>query len=223
MFVSAHPAVDTKARLLAAGTELFAARGFHGTKIRDIATRAGVNVAAGNYHYGSKKELYLEVLRGLFADVRARLARLGAAPSAAELATMSRPALVELLHTRVGIMFEFMVGPPGFEGQLMLREMIDPSEAFPIIFAEFIEPMVAETGAVVAHLGPTLTPEQVRCVVASIAGQVHFYQSAKPAVPRIFGRRAYSRVWARETIDHITAFSLAGIERLAAARGRHAR
>lgn len=220
--MSAHPSVDTKARLLAVGAELFAARGFHGTKIRDIATRAGVNVAAGNYHYGSKKELYLEVLRGLFADVRARIARLHAAPSAAALAKMSRPALVELLRTRVRVMFEFIVGPPGLEGQLMLREMADPSEALPNILAEFIEPMVAETGAIVAQLEPLLTPEQVRRAVASIAGQVHFYQSAKPTIPRIFGRRAYSRAWVRETVDHITEFSLAGIERLAA-RGRHAR
>ena len=40
----------TKHRLLAAATELFAEHGFHGTTIRDIAARAGVNVAAGNYH-----------------------------------------------------------------------------------------------------------------------------------------------------------------------------
>jgi len=221
--VSAHPAVDTKTRLLAVAAELFAARGFHDTKIRDIATRAGVNVAAGNYHYGSKKELYLEVLRGQFADVRARLARRGAAPSSAALATMSRPALVELLRTRVRGMFEFMVGPPGLEGQLMLREMADPSEAFPIIMAEFIEPMVAETSAIVARLGPTLDAEQVKRVVASIAGQVHFYRSVKPAVPRIFGRRAYSAAWVREVTDHITEFSLAGVDRLAAAGGRRAR
>ena len=219
--MSAHPAVDTKTRLLGAAAELFAARGFHGTKVRDIATRAGVNVAAGNYHYGSKKELYLEVLRGLFADVRARLARLGAAPSPAALAKMSRPALVELLRMRVRIMFEFIVGPPGLEGQLMLREMADPSEALPIILAEFIEPMVAEMGAIVAQLEPALAPDQVNRAVASIAGQVLFYQSAKPTVPHVVGKRAYSRAWVREVVDHITEFSLAGIERLA--RGRRAR
>jgi AcrR family transcriptional regulator len=221
LFVSAHPVADTKARLLAAGAELFATRGFAGTKIRDIAARAGANVAAGNYHYGSKKELYLEVLRGQFADVRAQLARRGAAPSAGALARMSRTTLVELLRTRVRIMFEFMVGPPGLEGQLMQREMSDPTEAFPIIVAEFVQPMVDEMSAIVARLAPGLDPDQIQRSVASIAGQVHFYLSAKPVVHRIFGRGVYSPAWVREMVDHVTSFSLAGIERVAPARRRH--
>ena len=61
---------ETRDRVLRAATELFAERGFHGTKVRDIAARAGANVAAGNYHFGSKRDLYLEVLRALFAEVR---------------------------------------------------------------------------------------------------------------------------------------------------------
>ena len=64
---------DTRARLLEAAVGLFAERGFHGTGVREIALRAGVNVASANYHFGSKEELYLEVLRGHFAAVRARL------------------------------------------------------------------------------------------------------------------------------------------------------
>lgn len=222
--MSAHPAVDTKTRLLAAATELFATRGFHGTKIRDIAAQAGVNVAAGNYHYGSKKELYLEVLRGRFADVRAQIVRRGAALSAHGLARMSRAALVEQLRTRVRVMFDVMVGPPGLYGQLVQREMSDPSEAFPVIVAEFIEPMVAEMSAIVARLAPGLGAEEVRRCVASIAGQVQFYLFAKPAVRQLFGPDAYSRAWTHEVTDHITRFSLAGLARPAALRrDAHAR
>jgi AcrR family transcriptional regulator len=220
MFVSAHPAVDTKTRLLAAATELFATRGFHGTKVRDIATRAGVNVAAGNYHYGSKKELYLEVLRGQFADVRAQIARRGAALDART--RLPRATLVDLLRARVRVMFDVMVGPPGLHGQLMQREMSDPSEAFPVIVAEFIEPMVAEMSAIVARLAPALGPEEVRRCVASIAGQVQFYLFAKPAVGRLFGPGAYSRRWSQEVTDHITRFSLAGLSRPAVRRGSRA-
>ncbi len=66
---------EIKARLIAAASALFAERGFHGTKARDIAARAGVNLAASNYRYGSKKDLYLEVLRAQFAEFRSLLAR----------------------------------------------------------------------------------------------------------------------------------------------------
>src|SRR5690554_6464267 len=48
---------DTVTRLLDAAEELFSGRGFAGTSLRNITTRAGVNLAAVNYHFGSKKAL----------------------------------------------------------------------------------------------------------------------------------------------------------------------
>src|SRR5438445_12964297 len=83
----------TKDRLLAAAAALFAERGFHRTTVRDIAARAGVNVAAGNYHYGSKKALYLEVLGAEFAQVRAELRARGASRPTGELDRLSRREL----------------------------------------------------------------------------------------------------------------------------------
>ena len=97
---------------MAAATALFAERGFHGTTVRDIAERAGANVAAGNYHYGSKKALYLEVLRAQFALVRGMLVARGASPKPEELARLARPALVRILRARVKVMLDILIGPP---------------------------------------------------------------------------------------------------------------
>lgn len=54
---------DTKLKIMEAARELFAAQGFEGTSIRDIAKAADVNVASVNYHFSSKDNLILEVLR----------------------------------------------------------------------------------------------------------------------------------------------------------------
>ena len=54
---------DTKFKIMEAARSLFAAQGFEGTSIRDIASAAGVNVASVNYHFSSKDNLILEVLR----------------------------------------------------------------------------------------------------------------------------------------------------------------
>lgn len=48
---------DTVERILHAATILFAERGFAETSLRTITGMAGVNLAAVNYHFGSKKEL----------------------------------------------------------------------------------------------------------------------------------------------------------------------
>jgi len=208
----------TKGRLVAAASELFAGRGFHGTTVRDIAARAGVNVAAGNYHYGSKKALYLEVFRAQFAEIRALLARRGAAKAPAELEVLSRPELRRLFGVRVRAMLDLLIGPPlSLHGALMQREMMDPSEALPVIVGEFIQPLMRETEAIVARLRPDLTPAAVRNCVFSVVGQVLFFRYSMAGILGLLGLQHYSRGFVRQLGEHITEFSLAGIERVAQA------
>lgn len=48
---------DTVGRILDAAEALFSEKGFSETSLRNITTKAGVNLAAVNYHFGSKKAL----------------------------------------------------------------------------------------------------------------------------------------------------------------------
>lgn len=54
---------STKERILGAAEELFAQHGFSGTSLRQVTSRADVNIAAVNYHFGSKENLVNEVFR----------------------------------------------------------------------------------------------------------------------------------------------------------------
>jgi AcrR family transcriptional regulator len=49
---------DKKDHIIDCAVELFAEQGFEGTSIRDLAARAGVNVAMVNYYFGSKEKLF---------------------------------------------------------------------------------------------------------------------------------------------------------------------
>jgi AcrR family transcriptional regulator len=55
------PVTDTKSRILDAAEELFMEHGFEATSLRLITTAAAVNLAAVNYHFGSKEELFQAV------------------------------------------------------------------------------------------------------------------------------------------------------------------
>src|SRR5689334_13832247 len=53
---------DTKTRILDVAEGLFMEHGFEATSLRQLTSAAGVNLAAVNYHFGSKEELFQSVL-----------------------------------------------------------------------------------------------------------------------------------------------------------------
>jgi AcrR family transcriptional regulator len=70
-------APDTKQRLLDSAEAAFAEQGFAGASLRAITRRAGANLAAVHYHFGSKEALFGAVFeRRLEAINRERLRRL---------------------------------------------------------------------------------------------------------------------------------------------------
>ena len=97
---------STKDRILTAAEELFALHGFAGTSLRQVTSVADVNIAAVNYHFGSKENLVNEVFRRRMDEMSsARLAQLARASSAqpgdlrAVLAAFVEPALA-LAHEK---------------------------------------------------------------------------------------------------------------------------
>jgi TetR/AcrR family transcriptional regulator len=112
----------TRRALLAAGSLLFAERGYDGVAIEVVAARAGVNKALISYHYRGKRGLYLAVLESTFAEVAARLEATEAG------STDARRALRGLLDAFARMTRE----RPGFP-TLFLREVL----------ASGIEPAVA--------------------------------------------------------------------------------
>jgi AcrR family transcriptional regulator len=64
---------DKKEHIIDVAVELFAEKGFEGTSVRDLATRAEVNVAMINYYFGSKEKLFATMLERKAAYSRTML------------------------------------------------------------------------------------------------------------------------------------------------------
>lgn len=65
--------MSTKTKILNAAEVLFADKGFNGTSLREITSQAEVNLAAVNYHFGSKKELIKAVMSRYMNELSPRL------------------------------------------------------------------------------------------------------------------------------------------------------
>lgn len=99
---------DTKERILDAAEHLFADRGFEATSLRSVTREAGVNLAAVNYHFGSKEQLIEAVFRRrvepLNAERLSRLDRLQAesGPAAPTVEQIVRAFLAPALRLKIG-------------------------------------------------------------------------------------------------------------------------
>ena len=80
---------STKDRILLAAEELFAAQGFATTSLRQVTSRADVNIAAVTYHFGSKDNLVNEVFRRRMDEMSAERLK------ALQQAVASRPGELE--------------------------------------------------------------------------------------------------------------------------------
>ena len=120
----------TRTAILNAAEQLYAERGFSEVTLRDIVAAAGVNLAAVNYHFGSKDELIAElfVTRSI-ATNRERLNELKAAEDAAD----GRAPIEAVIRALVGPTLRGCLGPDR-EGATAARFMIRASiEAVPPI------------------------------------------------------------------------------------------
>ncbi|MDD5198514.1 MAG: CerR family C-terminal domain-containing protein [Terrimicrobiaceae bacterium] len=195
-----------RARLIEAAGEVFAEHGFRAATIREITRRAGVNVAAVNYYFRDKEELYsATLLHAHKAACTLRPEDAGALPPEDRLHHFVHALLSRFLDPR----------RPRWHGQLMAREMAEPTPMLRHLIDEVFRPNCRWISGVLSELGGgRFDAEQLDYITTSVLGQCVFYRQNRPIIqsffPDLLGRDALVDRLAR----HITDFSLAAIRNL---------
>lgn len=202
--------LDTRQRLIDASTEMFVEQGFGATTVRDIATRAGANIAAVNYHFGSKEGLYAAVIQYHAAQAIEYISQDGKRETA-------RTAEVQLRKFVSNFLQRLLVNTPQFRmGKLIAREMIEPTAAFELIVEKFVRPQsVALHGLIRSLVGDFLPEETVRRCGLSVVGQCLYYQCARRVVGFIDPEFCYEPGDIERLADHVVEFSLGGLRHMA--------
>lgn len=196
---------DSRSSLLQAASEEFLQVGFHAARVQRITARAGVGLAAINYHFGGKAGLYLAVL-----EQHAALAI-----EHAPLPVDDQLPLRDQLAGLVEAILHRMVDPasPSRIGPLMLREMMNPTPALDQMFTRVGAIQAGQAITVLRRIaGPALTDEQLRLCLFSLFGQCIFYLSCQPMVQRLSGVWQADAATLQQLATHITRFTWGGLQ-----------
>jgi AcrR family transcriptional regulator len=197
----------TRQRLLEAAGEEFAERGFRTATVRDICRRAEANVAAVNYHFGGKEQLYAAAVHyahqcATHHDVVGAVAQAKELPPEQRLHAFVRTFLTGILES----------GRPAWHAKLMAREMSEPTGVLDAIAQQTVRPRLIALAGIIAEIaGPGMSPQQTINCARSIVGQILFYHFARPMLVRVFPNEPLDPTRIDELADHIVTFSLGGL------------
>ena len=206
----------TKLALIEAAGKLFAENGFEGASVRAIADMAGANIAAINYHFGSKENLHTEALRYV-VNKHSDLGGYG--PWGGEGCFDTPAAIAETIYGTVKERFAsyFSATRPPWHSQLLMRSLLKPSEALRAIVEQTFRPDHEELKQLFCRADPGLTEEQAQLWAFSFSAHITFYVLAEAPILMVMGKEKYDDAFLDAAADHaaraiIAAMGLPRIE-----------
>jgi AcrR family transcriptional regulator len=203
---SSSAPLPTKERILGAAEALFARYGFEGASLRQLTAAAGVNLAAVNYHFGSKDRLIEEVFRRRLDQLNGRrmaaLQKIAGDPDATVedvLAAFIAPAL-ELSHDGSGSLFMRVLARAFAEHDDTLRKFL--SENYGHVMRQFT--------AEFARLLPHLSKEELYWRVDLVTGALTHAMSGFGMIQRKSDVPEHQH--REQTAAHLIRFAAAGLK-----------
>ena len=191
----------TKSRILEAAGQEFAALGYESARVREICRRAGVNLAAINYHFGDKAQLYHEAVfeahRGGVDDL----------PDADWLE--GTPA--ERLRRFVSHFLKRVLAidhARSWHHELMIREMMQPTQACAALVDAAIRPRFQRLREIMRALAPDVDERRLDALCFNVIGQCLFYKTARAVTTRLIGEERLAQLSREYLTEHITQSAL---------------
>ncbi len=200
---------QARQQLIAAAIEMFGEYGIQGATTRDIAQRAGQNIAAITYYFNSKEGLYLAVAQWI-ADFIQQAFR----PLAEEIdhfwqrPEAERPPERYLEHLKRGLLAfsDLMTQPQTLNlSKIMSREQLSPTDAYPLIHQQVVAPLHNRLCRLLAaYTG--IDPHSTKIVLHTHAliGEVLSFRVARETVRRQAGWQQIGTAEAEQISEVLT-------------------
>jgi AcrR family transcriptional regulator len=204
------PQHETRTRILDAAEELFMQHGFEGTSMRLLTTKAGVNLAAVNYHFGSKDALIEAVFRRRLDPMNAaRIAELdkleaeGHVPSPEEIIRAFVTPGLRLMEDTKG-------GGRNFT-RLLGRTYTEPNKTLRQLIGQLYGPTMQRYKGALERALPQMPRDELVWRMHFMFGTHAYTLAATDTVQLIAGCKPEDRYDARLLEERLTAFLTAGL------------
>lgn len=162
---------STKDRILGAAEELFALHGFAGTSLRQVTSQADVNIAAVNYHFGSKENLVNEVFRRRMDEMTAaRLSQLDTARR--DHPGQLRPVLAAFVEPALAMAQDRQTG--GAFVRVIARAYAEKNDNLRKFLSDHYGHVLREFGKAIAASVPGLSKEELYWRLDFLAGALTY-------------------------------------------------
>jgi AcrR family transcriptional regulator len=194
----------TKDRLLQSAGEEFAEKGFECARIRTICDRAQANIAAVNYHFGDKEQLYVQ------AVLEAHRCGINAGEEGEDDSGDPAEQLRGFIRHFLGRILALQQ-PDDWRHRLVLREMLQPTSASDVLIREAIRPRFERLLAILRRFCPEAQERKLHALAFSVIGQCLHYKMARPIAERLVGPGGVEALDLEYLTEHITTFCLAAL------------
>jgi len=204
------PPHETRTRILDAAEELFMLHGFGGTSMRLLTAKAGVNLAAVNYHFGSKHALVEAVFRRRLDPMNA--ARISALE---ELERQGHPltpdAIIRAFVAPSLRLIEDAKGGGRNFIRLLGRTYTEPVKGVRQLIGQMYAPAMQRYKAALERALPQMPRDELVWRMHFMFGTLAYTLAATDTVQLIAGCKPEDRYDARLLEERLTAFLAAGL------------
>jgi AcrR family transcriptional regulator len=204
------PQHETRTRILDAAEELFMLHGFEGTSMRLLTAKAGVNLAAVNYHFGSKHALVEAVFRRRLDPMNLeRIAELDKLE--AEGRAPNPEAIIRaFINPGLRLMEDAKAGGRNFT-RLLGRAYSEPNKLVRQLIGQMYAPTMQRYKAALERALPQMPREELVWRMHFMFGTLAYTLAATDTVQLIAGCKPEDRYDARLLEERLTAFLAAGL------------
>jgi len=207
------PPHETRTRILDVAEELFMQHGFEGTSMRVLTAKAGVNLAAVNYHFGSKDALIEALFRRRLDPMNAeRINALDALEAEAKGKPVSPEALIRAF-VRPGLShLEDTKGGGRNFIRLLGRTYSEPNKPIRVLIGQLYAPAMERYKSALERALPQMPREELVWRMHFMFGTLAYTLAATDTVQLIAGCKPEDRYDARLLEDRLSAFLAAGLQ-----------